>query len=94
MKKVIYVAFFTDLQFSEPFNPSLTIFMPPSFATCDLCDAHKNEAPELFRVLLPTEKKNQGWKDLAVQIQGIWVKPGDWLYADADGMVVSAPRLV
>ncbi|PKO62271.1 MAG: ribonuclease [Betaproteobacteria bacterium HGW-Betaproteobacteria-18] len=173
--------------------------MPPTFATCDLCDAHKNEAPELFRVLppvfkdfgarrvffgpvvtvkcfednslvkaavdsvgfedtptgrigkvlvvdgagslrrallggnlgaaaarngwtgvvidgcvrdvaelalldvgiralasmpLPTEKKNQGWKDLAVQIQGVWVKPGDWLYADADGMVVSAARLV
>jgi regulator of ribonuclease activity A len=32
-------------------------------------------------------------KDLAVQIQGVWVKPGEWLYADADGMVVSASRL-
>ena len=42
---------------------------------------------------LPTEKKNQGSKDLAVQIQGVWVHPGDWLYADADGMVVSATRL-
>jgi regulator of ribonuclease activity A len=28
-----------------------------------------------------------------VQIQGVWVNPGDWLYADADGMVVSASRL-
>ncbi|HSO44948.1 MAG TPA: ribonuclease E activity regulator RraA [Rhodoferax sp.] len=173
--------------------------MNPTFATCDLCDAHKNEAPERFRVLppafkdygarrifcgpvvtvkcfednslvkaavdsvgyedtpagpigkvlvvdgagslrrallggnlgaaaarngwagvvidgcvrdvaelaaqevgiralasmpMPTEKKNQGLKDLAVQIQGVWVHPGDWLYADSDGMVVSATRLL
>ncbi|MDD2917827.1 ribonuclease E activity regulator RraA [Rhodoferax sp.] len=173
--------------------------MTPTFATCDLCDAHKNEPPELFRVLppvfrdfgarqtfcgpvatvkcfednslvkaavdsvgyedtplgrigkvlvvdgagstrrallggnlgaaavrngwagvvidgcvrdvaelavqevgiralasvpMPTEKKNQGLQNLAVQIQGVWVHPGDWLYADADGMVVSATRLV
>ncbi|OIP18276.1 MAG: ribonuclease [Comamonadaceae bacterium CG_4_9_14_3_um_filter_60_33] len=173
--------------------------MNPTFATCDLCDAHKNDVPELFRVLppvfrdygarlvfcgpvvtvkcfednslvkaavdsvghedtpmgrigkvlvvdgagslrrallggnlgaaaarngwagvvidgcvrdvaelaaldvgiralastpMPTEKKNQGLKDLAVQIQGVWVHPGDWLYADADGMVVSATKLV
>lgn len=172
--------------------------MTPSFATCDLCDAHKNEAPEAFRVLppvfkdfgarrvfcgpvvtvkcfedntlvkaavesagfdetpagrvgkvlvvdgagslrrallggnlgaaaarngwagvvidgcvrdvaelaahdvgiralaclpMPTERKNQGLQDLAVQIQGVWVHPGDWLYADADGIVVSATRL-
>lgn len=39
---------------------------------------------------LPTEKKNQGLQDLAVQIQGVWVRPGEWLYADADGIVVSA----
>jgi regulator of ribonuclease activity A len=173
--------------------------MTPTFATCDLCDAHKNEAFELFRVLppvfkdygarrvfcgpvvtvkcfednslvkaavdsvgfddtpagrigkvlvvdgagslrrallggnlgaaaarngwagvvidgcvrdvaelaaqevgiralasspMPTEKKNQGLQDLAVQIQGVWVHPGDWLYADADGMVVSAKPLI
>lgn len=172
--------------------------MTPSFATCDLCDAHKNEVPERFRVLppvfkdfgarrvfcglvvtvkcfedntlvkaavesdgfdetpagrigkvlvvdgagslrrallggnlgaaaarngwagvvidgcvrdvaelagldvgiralasmpMPTERKNLGLRDLAVQIQGVWVHPGDWLYADADGIVVSATRL-
>jgi len=43
---------------------------------------------------LPTEKKNQGLQDLPLQIQGVWIQPGDWLYADADGMVVSATRLV
>jgi regulator of ribonuclease activity A len=43
---------------------------------------------------MPTEKRNQGLRDLTVQIQGVQVKPGEWLYADADGMVVSATRLV
>ncbi len=42
---------------------------------------------------MPTEKRNQGLKDLPVQIQGVWVNPGDWLYADADGMVVSDRKL-
>ena len=42
---------------------------------------------------MPTEKRNEGQKDLAVQIQGVWVRPGDWLYADEDGVVVSARRL-
>lgn len=37
---------------------------------------------------LPTEKRNEGQRDLPVQVQGVWVRPGDWLYADADGMVV------
>ena len=37
---------------------------------------------------LPTEKRGEGQRDVAVQIQGVWVHPGDWLYADEDGMVV------
>lgn len=43
---------------------------------------------------LPTEKRNEGQRDVAVQIQGVWVRPGDWLYADADGIVVSARSLL
>lgn len=43
---------------------------------------------------LPTERKNQGLDDVPVLIQGVWVHPGDWLYADADGMVVSAQPLL
>lgn len=39
---------------------------------------------------LPTEKRNQGQSDVAVQVQGVWVRPGDWLYADEDGIVVTA----
>ncbi|NRF69876.1 ribonuclease E activity regulator RraA [Aquincola sp. S2] len=39
---------------------------------------------------LPTERKAAGQTDLPVQIQGQWIRPGDWLYADADGIVVMA----
>ncbi|MBV2164236.1 MAG: ribonuclease E activity regulator RraA [Comamonas sp.] len=39
---------------------------------------------------MPTEKRNQGQTDIDVQIAGVRVRPGDWLYADADGVVVSA----
>ncbi len=42
---------------------------------------------------LPTDKRNEGQRDVAVQIQGVWVYPGDWLYADEDGMVVMPPPL-
>jgi regulator of ribonuclease activity A len=40
-------------------------------------------------VPMPTLKRNEGERDVAVQLQGIWVRPGDWLYADADGIVVT-----
>lgn len=43
---------------------------------------------------LPTDRRQPGLKDVAVQIQGVWVRPGDWLYADEDGMVVSAQPLI
>ena len=44
----------------------------------------------LALVPLPTEKRNAGERDVAIQIHGIWVRPGDSLYADADGIVVIA----
>lgn len=43
---------------------------------------------------LPTEKRQEGQSDVAVQVQGVWVRPGDWLYADEDGIVVAARPLV
>ncbi|WP_367846611.1 ribonuclease E activity regulator RraA [Rhodoferax sp. WC2427] len=43
---------------------------------------------------MPTEKRNQGQSNVAVHIQGTWVMPGEWLYADEDGMVVSATAIV
>jgi regulator of ribonuclease activity A len=47
----------------------------------------------LAAIPLPTEKRNQGQADVAVQVQGVDVRPGDWLYADEDGIVVSAVAL-
>jgi regulator of ribonuclease activity A len=41
---------------------------------------------------LPTEKRNEGQTDVAVDIQGVWVRPGEWLYADEDGVVVMAQQ--
>lgn len=35
-------------------------------------------------------KRGEGQRDLPVVVQGIAVRPGDWLYADADGIVVSS----
>lgn len=38
---------------------------------------------------LPTDKRGEGQSGVPVHIQGVWLRPGDWLYADADGIVVS-----
>ena len=38
---------------------------------------------------LPTDKRGEGLRDVPVQLQGVWVRPGDRLYADADGIVVT-----
>ena len=43
---------------------------------------------------LRSAKRNEGQRDLAVDIQGVPVRPGDWLYADEDGIVVSATPLL
>jgi regulator of ribonuclease activity A len=37
---------------------------------------------------LPTDRRQAGQVDGVVQIQGVWVRPGEWLCADADGIVV------
>lgn len=47
----------------------------------------------LGTVPLATEKRGAGVAQRAVQMQGVWVYPGDWLFADADGMVLLAPAL-
>ncbi len=38
---------------------------------------------------LPTERRGEGVRDVVIQVQGVWLRPGDWLYADEDGTVVS-----
>jgi regulator of ribonuclease activity A len=39
-------------------------------------------------------KRGEGQRDLPVVLQGVTVRPGDWLYADGDGIVVSASPLI
>lgn len=43
---------------------------------------------------MPTDKHNEGESQIPVLIQGSWVRPGDWLYADVDGIVISANPLI
>lgn len=45
----------------------------------------------LALVPIPTEKRNVGERDVPVQVQGVWIRPGDALHADADGIVVLRP---
>jgi regulator of ribonuclease activity A len=43
---------------------------------------------------MATDKRGEGQANVPVQIQGVRVQPGDWLYADADGMVLADRRLL
>lgn len=38
-------------------------------------------------------KRNSGERDVAVQFPGAVIRPGDWIYADADGVLVSDEAL-
>ncbi len=42
----------------------------------------------LALIPLPTERKRAGEVDVPLQIQGVDLRPGEWLVADADGIVV------
>lgn len=48
------------------------------------------------RALIPARsiKHNEGRRDVPVTIEGVVVRPGDYLYADVDGIVVSNGPLV
>lgn len=41
---------------------------------------------------LPTDKRGEGQRDVPVQVQGVWLRPGDVLFADADGIVILPER--
>ncbi|MDR2156124.1 MAG: ribonuclease E activity regulator RraA [Burkholderiaceae bacterium] len=43
---------------------------------------------------LRTPKRGEGQAGEPVRIQGVWVRPGDWLYADEDGIVVAERQLL
>ena len=42
----------------------------------------------LALIPMPTERRQQGVRDVPVQVQGVWVRPGERLVADEDGVVV------
>ena len=42
----------------------------------------------LALIPMPTERRQQGLRDVPVQLQGVWVRTGEMLVADEDGMVV------
>ena len=42
---------------------------------------------------LRSRKDGQGERNVAVEIAGVRMQPGDWLYADADGIVVARDRI-
>lgn len=46
----------------------------------------------LAAVPLPTDRRGEGQRDVPVQVGGVRVRPGDRVYADADGIVVMAPE--
>jgi regulator of ribonuclease activity A len=41
---------------------------------------------------LPTDKRGEGQRDVPVLVQGVPVRPGDVLFADADGIVILTER--
>ena len=43
---------------------------------------------------VPPVKRTEGQADVPVCLMGVWVSPGDWLYADVDGIVVAARALL
>ena len=45
-------------------------------------------------VPMPPEKHATGERGLPVRVQGHWIHPGDWLFADEDGVVVGPPALL
>lgn len=41
----------------------------------------------------PPEKHGKGMRDTAIHIQNVIVRPGEWLYADEDGVIISHEML-
>lgn len=60
-------------------------------AVRDKAELAATELGVLARALvpMPSDRKAPGLVDLALQIEGVWLRPGEWLYADEDGVVVA-----
>jgi regulator of ribonuclease activity A len=64
-------------------------------AVRDLAELQAAGIPVKALALMPlrSTKRDEGQAGLPVEVQGVWVRPGDWVYADEDGVVVSAGPL-
>ncbi|MDR2990627.1 MAG: ribonuclease E activity regulator RraA [Burkholderiaceae bacterium] len=62
----------------------------------DAAELRASGVPIRALALMPrrTEKRGEGQAGVPVRIQGVPVRPGDWLYADEDGIVVCNCALV
>ncbi len=47
----------------------------------------------LGHVPLPTDRQGQGSTDVVLQLHGLMLRPGEWLYADEDGCLILPQRL-
>lgn len=47
----------------------------------------------LANMPMPPRKRGDGERDVPLMVQGHWVRAGEWLYADEDGVVVSSTAL-
>lgn len=43
---------------------------------------------------LRTDKRGEGQRDIVVRFGGVSFRPGDWLYADEDGVIVARRSLI
>ncbi|MBE7939950.1 MULTISPECIES: ribonuclease E activity regulator RraA [Ramlibacter] len=64
-------------------------------AVRDLAELRAAGIPVKAMALVPmrTAKRGEGQAGEPVEIQGVVVRTGDWLYADEDGVVLSAAKL-
>ncbi len=64
-------------------------------AVRDAAELARAETGVLALALCPARstKRQQGVLDVPVQIAGVAVNPGDWLYADEDGVLISRTSL-
>lgn len=65
-------------------------------AVRDAAELREAQVGIMALALMPLRsiKRNEGVMDIEVEIQGVPVKPGEWVYADADGIVVSDKKLI
>ena len=78
------------------------IFRFPCFVTPNKHPAKRNQfylwlKSSKLKMMWPLsaqyQKLGDGHRDVPLEIAGIAVQPGQWLYADADGVIVSATAL-